>query len=220
MKRSTAYRVKMLSGGDSHQKKIEQGFCDAFDKGYSVVEIARCAGMKSAKYVHAGLAKNNKICKAKRGRLSGKIVVPPMFAGYLKVRELSFAQWCAGWVFDLAEAAVGVADLSSEYEPAIKRDFPSYYSKVSGLDRDDIDYDSGPGYGDKADFDVHIGWNGIVGYYTAEIKDLDLLVYGDSVREAFSLAFIRKNQLESLKRLESLPDLVGKDVDLSGFGDW
>lgn len=220
MNRSTAYRVKMLSGGDSHQKKIEHGFCDAFDKGYSVVEIARCAGMKSAKYVHAILAKNDKIRKAKRGRLSSKIVVPSVFAGFLKVRELSFAQWCAGWGFDPVEAAVGVAGLGGEYESAVKRDFPSYYSKVSGLDRDDIDYDSGPEYGEKADFDVHIGWDGIVGCYTAEIKDLDLLVYGDSVREAFSLAFIRKNQLDSLKRLESLPNLFGENVDLSAFGDW
>ena len=77
MNRSTAYRVKMLSGGDSHQKKIEQGFCDAFDKGYSVVEIARCAGMKSAKYVHASLAKRDKICKAKRGRLSVRYPLSP-----------------------------------------------------------------------------------------------------------------------------------------------
>lgn len=214
------YKFMMLSGGDSHQKKIEQGFCDAFDKGYSVIEIARCAGMKSAKYVHAILTKCDKICKAKRGRLSCKIVVPPVFAGFLKVRELSFAQWCAGWVFDPAGAAVGVTELKGEYESAVKRDFPLYFSKVSGLDSADIDYESGPEYGPKACFDVHIDWDGVVGCYTAEIKDLDLLVYGDSAREAFSLAFIRKNQLESLKRLESLPDLVSKDVDLSGFGDW
>jgi hypothetical protein len=220
MNKAVAYRMKMLSGGDSHQKKIEQGFCDAFDKGYSVVEIARCAGLKSAKYVHEILVKNDKICKAKRGRLSSKIVVPPVFASFLKVRELSFAQWCSGWFFGLHEASVGVAELDGEYGSAVKRDFPRYFSKVSGLDTPDIDFEPGPEYGDKADFDVHIGWDGIVGCYTAEIKDLDLRVYGDSVRDAFSLALIRKNQLDALKRLETLPNLCAKDVDLSAFGDW
>ena len=220
MKRGLAYRMKMLSGGNSHQNKIEQGFCDAFNKGYSVIEITRSAGLKSAKYVHAVLAKRDMICKAKRGRQSSKIVVPPMFAGFLKVRELSFAQWCAGWVFDPAEAAVGVMELKGGYNSAVKRDFPRYYSKVMGLDVGDLDFESGPEYGPRAGFDMHIDWDGILGCYSAEIKELDLLVYGDSERAAVHLALIRRNQLISLKRLESLPDLNGAGVDLTGFGEW
>ena len=214
------YKFIMLSGGDSHQNKIEQGYCDAFNKGYSVIEITRSAGLKSAKYVHAVLAKRDMICKAKRGRQSSKIVVPPMFAGFLKVRELSFAQWCAGWVFDPVEAAVGVMELKGGYNSAVKRDFPRYYSKVMGLDMGDLDFESGPEYGPGADFEVRIKWDGILGCYSAEIKELDLLVYGDSERAAVHLALIRRNQLISLKRLESLPDLNGAGVDLTGFGEW
>lgn len=220
MKRGLAYRMKMLSGGDAHQNKIEQGFCDAYRKGYSVVEIARSAGLKSAKYVHAALVKRDMIYKAKRGRQSSKIVVPPVFAGFLKVRELSFAQWCAGWVFDPAEAVTGVVELKGGYDTAVKRDFPRYYSKVMGLDIGDLDFESGPKHGPRADFDVRIDWDGIIGCYSTEIKELDLLVYGDSERAAVHLALIRRNQLISLNRLESLPDLNGVGVDMTGFGEW
>ena len=220
MSRAMAYKMKMLSGGDSHQEKVEQGFCDAFQKGYSVVEIARSAGLRSAKFVHTILVKKDQIGKAQRGRQSSKIMLPDAFAGFLKVREISFAQWCAGWAFNPVEAAAGVAALDGIYGVAVKRDFPRYYSKVMGSDMGDLDFESGPEYGPKASFDIHVDWDGILGCYSAEIKELDLLVYGDSERSAIHLLLIRRNQLMSLKRLESLPDLNGAGVDMTGFDDW
>lgn len=205
-KAKTAYKHKILSGGDAHTRRMEQCFGDAFQKGYSVVEIARVAGSKSAKYIHAALVKNGLIPSSKPGRQAKGIVLPDAFSAQLKIRELSFAQWCSGWAFEIEEAASGIAQKSVPVLNAIKRDFPSFYSTLTGA-VDNV-FASGSSF-ERHKFTVEFDFDGIEGCFTAKIEELGILTYGGSYQNALHLAIMQKKDLTAMARIESLPVVYG-----------
>lgn len=207
------YKFKMLSGDIDHQNKLEQCFVDAFKKGYSVVQITRLAGIKSAKYVHAALVKRGCVLKGKPGRQSGKIELPEGFAAALKIRELSFAQWCAGWAFEPAEIAAELENPSPGLQGALKRDFPGYYSKLTGIKAEEVE---GPDF-EQLEFDAHFGWDGALGCYTCEISELGIKTYGDNWTQAFYLLNKQRLGCVTMRRLEQAPSL--KNVGENEF-DW
>lgn len=204
----SAYKFKALSGGEAHDVNVEQGFVNAFHKGYSVLEIARVAGMKSGKYIHSALVKNGHIPSAKPGKQSKQIELPEAFTGQLKARSLSFAQWCVGWSFTLEEAVEGVRQLTGPVGAAVKRDFPHYFAKSTGASVDD--YASGPPF-ERQNFSVKFDWDGGEGCYKAEITDLNVCAYGDSYQSALYLALIQRKDLMVLERLKDLPNLTGTE---------
>lgn len=209
-----SYKFKALSGGNDHLEKVEQCFVESFKKGYSVVQITRIAGMRSAKYVHAALVKRGCVGKGKPGRQSGKIDLPEGFVAVLKIRGLSFAQWCAGWAFEPTEIAAELENPSPGLQGALTRDFPSYYSKLTGIKVEEI------AVGDEFEsyeFDAHFGWDGALGCYTCEISELGIKTYGDSWSYAFYLARMQRKDLMAIQRLEQAPSL--KNVKEGEF-DW
>jgi len=105
------FRRKSLSNGFELQEKAERCFADAYNKGYSVVEIATLCSMRTAKYVHLALVKNRLVPAAKPGRQPKTLDLPPDFEKELRKCGLTFAQWCAGWRFMPADAVAGLADL-------------------------------------------------------------------------------------------------------------
>lgn len=130
-----AYRYHVLSGHSSLFEQVESRICSAHRKGFSVVEITRIIGSRKADYAHAVLVKRGEIMPGKRGR-PAKGSIPGSIGLYLRKRSLSFAKWCAGWGFDLAEAASAiVAVCDGEVLEAVRRDFPGCYRKIRGLEK-------------------------------------------------------------------------------------
>lgn len=128
-----AYHYHVLSGHKQLFFRAENGICEAYRRGYSVVEITRVIGSKKADYVHSVLVKLKVIRQGRRGR-PAKGSIPSNFAPYLRKRSLSFSKWCAGWEFEIPEAAEAInAEHDSPIIEAIKRDFPGFYAKIRGL---------------------------------------------------------------------------------------
>jgi len=207
LSQKSAYRFKQLSGTEEHTDKLELCFVDAFQKGYSVIEIARIAGMKSAKYIHAALVKHGQVVGAKRGRQSKYIIIPDGLVAQLEIRQLSFAQWCAGWTLEQGVAASDINKGSGSSMEAIRRDFPSYYGKLTGAKVED--FVSGPPF-ERHNFSVNFDFDGIESGYKAEISELGICVYGNSYQAALHRALIQRRQQMALSRLKDLPYLTGK----------
>ena len=130
-----AYRYHVLSGHPALFEQFESRLCSAHRKGFSVVELTRIIGSRKADYPHAVLVKRGEIMPGKRGR-PGKGSIPASINLYLRKRSLSFAKWCAGWGFDLTEAAGAIMTVSEgEVLEAVRRDFPGCYRKIRGLEK-------------------------------------------------------------------------------------
>lgn len=206
LSQKSAYRFKQLSGVEEHTERLEQCFVVAFQKGYSVIEIARIAGMKSAKYIHAALVKHGQIMGAKRGRQSKYIIIPEGLVSQLEIRQLSFAQWCTGWSLEQGSAASEINKGAGLALESVRRDFPNYYSKLTGAKVED--FVSGPPF-ERHNFSVNFDFDGIESGYKAEIKELGICVYGNSYQAALHRALIQRRQQMALSRLEDLPYLTG-----------
>ncbi len=132
-KKQEAYYFQAKSGIDVLKAALADAHSEAYQKGYSVVEIARTSGSKTCRYIHAALVKSAMIPRAKTGCLP-KGLVPNGMAPYLSTRGLTFAKWVAGR--GLKPETV-LQDVIAGHGPgleAIRIDFPGLYKKLTGAD--------------------------------------------------------------------------------------
>ena len=120
---ASAYHFLVLSGINKAEEEVQAAYAEAFQKGYSVVEIARIAGVKAGSYIHATLVQQGLIQAGKAGRRKAG-TTPAVMEKYLAARGLSWAKWCAGWGLAEDEAFKQVQAGSGAAIEAIKRDFP------------------------------------------------------------------------------------------------
>lgn len=207
--KNVAFKFKQLTG-DTYKQAIVEGYVQAFQKGYSVVEIARVAGVKSAKYVHAALVANGNITKGKPGR-QPKGSLPTKMKIHLTTRGLSFSQWCAGWSFDQLEVKKEVDEKSGAAMAAIKIDFPSYYKLLTGMVVDDF---VRPGPFKKQIYSAQIGWDEKEKYYKAVILPTGSVGYGEDLQGALKSAQYGAWTHEVSERLKALPDKKDNEREL------
>lgn len=209
LSKSVAFKFKQLTG-DTYKKTMVDGYVQAFQKGYSVVEIARVAGMKSAKYVHAALVANGYITKGKPGR-QPKGSLPTKMKIHLTTRGLSFSQWCAGWGFDQLEVKKEVDEKSGTAMAAIKVDFPSYYKLLTGMVIDDF---VRPGPFKKQIYSAQICWDKNEMCYRAEILPIGTVGYGEDLQGALKSAQYGIWTHEVSERLKALPNKKDNEREL------
>jgi hypothetical protein len=202
-----AYKFMVNSNGEEHKIKIERGFIEAFQKGYSPVEIARVAGSKSAKYIHSVLVRSGLIMSGKPGRRSKKIVLPEALEAVLKIRELSLSQWCAGWGLSEEEVMEGIEKRTGGAVDAFRRDFPKFYCELTGS-QEDVDFVTGPEFSTSG-FYVYFCVDKDIDCHCAEIKELGIRACSDSYQGAFYTALTQRKQIIALSRLETLPNILG-----------
>jgi len=202
MANTYTYRQKLLSKGFDLQKKAENCFVDAYNKGYSVVEIATICSMKTARYPHLALVKNKLIPAGKPGRQPKRIDLPDGLAKELRKCGLTFAQWCAGRRFTPDEAAAGLADRRSKVWDMVKSDFPWFYRDATGINVANYAEKQ-----EKEDFEVvlKLSWSGLKKCYVAEIEDMGVEAVGKTPQEAVYHAFAQRKLLHEINILENLP---------------
>lgn len=202
LSKNAAFIFKKLKGGDEPKIAVEQAYVVAYQKGYSTVEIARLAGIKSAKYIHASLVKNGAISSGKPGR-QPKGSIPTKMRIHLTTRGLTFSQWCAGWQFDQVEVKKEVDERSGAAMAAIKCDFPGYYKLLTGVVVDDY---VKPVKFEKHTYSVTINWDLSESCYRAEIMPVGAVGYGPSLQEALKGAQVGIWIADICQRLVDLPD--------------
>jgi hypothetical protein len=195
-----AYHYHILSGHPAHFDQVESRICAAHRKGFSVVEITRIIGSRKADYPHAVLVKRGEIMPGKRGR-PAKGSVPDSIAIYLRKRSLSFAKWCAGWGFDLTEAATAIRSVSDGVVlDALRRDFPGCYRKIKGLDKH-APYVRPPNC-PSPKLEATVIWDDRAGCYRAEhLENRQVRGYGLSMEEAVKNLKVSHNFRLMLVRL-------------------
>lgn len=203
MSKKAAYKFKFLSGEIDPKQHIDQVYVSAFQKGYSVVEIARLGGFKSASYVHAALVKKGILASAKPGP-QAKGTIPTKMRIHLTTRGLTFAQWCAGWGFDQAEVKKEVDELNGMAMAAIKQDFPSYYKLLTGVMVDDYAKPVAQFVMKKSS--VSITWDVSKGCYRAEILPQRSVGYGPNLQAALKAGQVGAWTIEVARRLVNLPN--------------
>jgi len=201
-----AFKFMINSGGEKHRKKVELGFINAFNKGYSPIEITRIAGAKSAKYIHSVLVKSGLVLSGKPGRQSKKLVLPESLEAVLRIRGLSFAQWRTGWGLEEHEVIEGIESREGKAVDAFRRDFPKFYCELTGS-KELVEVASGPEY-ESPVFVVDYSWDKNLDAYCAEIKAMGIRTYGETYQSAFYTALMQRKDLIALSRLETLPSIL------------
>jgi len=208
LSKKLAYRFKQLAG-DTYKQAMVEGYVQTFKKGYSVVEIARVTGAKSAKFIHAALVANGSISKGKPGRQPiGSL--PTKMKIHLTKRGLSFSQWCAGWGFDQAEVKREVDQKSGAAMAAIKVDFPKYYKLLTGMVVDDF---VRPGPFKKQLYSAQMSWDEKEKCYRAEIFPTGAVGYGEDLQGALKSAQYGAWAHEVIERLKALPDKTENEME-------
>ena len=199
MGKKKAYRFKKIAEDNGFENKVEQGYVEAFKKGYSAVEITRIVGVKSTKFIHAILVRNGLIKPGKPGRQI-KGTIPDGMEAHLKIRGISFSQWCAEWSMDQNEAFDDINNRSGMAMAAIRVDFPKFYEILTGCECDDF---VRPEPFEKHKITARIEWLPAEGYYKAEILD-GFMGYGDDTYSALRMAQSNFRGHLTIKRLENL----------------
>lgn len=195
-----AYRYHVLSGHPPLFEEFESRLCTAHRKGFSVVELTRIIGSRKADYPHAVLVKRGEIMPGKRGR-PAKGSIPASMNPYLRKRSLSFAKWCAGWGFDLAEAARAINEVKDgEVLEAVRRDFPGCYRKIRRLEKH-APYVRAPDC-PSPKLEANIIWDEKEFCYRAEqLENRQVRGYGFSMEEAVKSLKVSHNFRLMLARL-------------------
>lgn len=196
-----------LEKSNASKLKDELGsvYAETFQKGYSVVEIARYTGTKTCRYIHASLVKQGMIIKAKTGKLP-KGLVPEGMAPYLSTRGLTFAKWVSGRGLDAKSVLRDVNSGKGPALEAIRIDFPGLYQKLTGADAF---------WERSADLplietvrqNIIVTWDDTYNCYRCTICGLDFIGYGNSPAAALSLALWGYRAAETIRRLQMLPDI-------------
>jgi len=203
MHKKTAYKFMSLSNVIKSNEQVEKAYIEAFHKGYSVVELARVVGVKSAKYIHAILVKNGEIVGGKRGPLK-RGILPEGFGLFLASRSLSYNQWCAGWGFEPRTAATEIAATAGPAMAAIKRDFPGYYKRLTGIVV--TDFARGPAF-ERSRPEIVLTWSEDEACYRADIRASGIVGFGPDYLSALKSALCNHNNRVTIKRLDVLPNL-------------
>ena len=209
MKKSTSKNEAcyFLTKSNAIKLKEELGiaYSEAFQKGYSVVEIARYSGSKTCKYIHAHLVKQGMISKAKTGPLP-KGLVPESMAPYLSTRGLTFAKWVSGRGLDPKNV---LKDIESRKGPAlesIRVDFPGFYKKQTGADANLTRTTDLPLI-ETVQQNIIVNWDDANNCYRCTVEGFDFTGYGNSPAAALSLALWWYRGAETIRRLSLLPDI-------------
>lgn len=203
--KQATYYFQEKSGIYALKEAMAEAYGEAYQKGYSVVEIARFAGSKTCRYIHACLVKSGMITKAKTGRLP-KGLVPAGMAPYLSTRGLTFAQWVAGRYMTPNEVLRDVLARSGPGLEAIRLDFPGLYKKLTGADA------CLPAAPDLPPLDyirqyIIITWDDVHNCYRCQVEGHDFTGYGNTPAAALSLALWLYRGYETIRRLSRLPDI-------------
>jgi len=204
-KKQEAYYFQAKSGIDVLKAALADAHSEAYQKGYSVVEIARTSGSKTCRYIHAALVKSAMIPRAKTGCLP-KGLVPNGMAPYLSTRGLTFAKWVAGR--GLKPETV-LQDVIAGHGPgleAIRIDFPGLYKKLTGADAclpPVPDLPPLEAIGKK----IIITWDDGHDCYRCTVEGHDFAGYGNKPADALSLGLWLYRGYETIQRLSHLPDI-------------
>lgn len=203
MSKKSAYKFMTLSGTAEQQEKVDTAYVLAFQKGYSVVEMARVIGVKSASYIHATLVKRGEIPRGKSGKQK-KNQMPKGFGLYLYARSITYAQWCAGWHFDQEAVATEVLAGAGPAMAAIKRDFPGFYTQLTGIPVKD--FAKGPPFVASRP-EIRLSWDEHEDCFKAEIPVMGVICYESNYQNALRAILNRHRNQITIQRLEALPAL-------------
>ncbi len=110
--------------------------CEAFESGFSLMEIARITGGTRAEFFYSILRNSGLVASMPRGR-SPKVDLPEQIALVFKQKGLSFPKWCHVWGFNTEVARLALQvdepdndDKTYEIHRAFRRDFPDRYSYI------------------------------------------------------------------------------------------
>lgn len=200
-----------ISGVSKMREDVMDAFADAYQRGYSVVELARLTGSKSCKWIHSYLVKRGVIMGAKRGPLV-RGLVPAGMGPYLSNRGLTFAKWCAGRGFDLRTVLSDIDNQKSGVLEAIGLDFPGLYKKMVGADP--------PTSVDIPDMEklevirdqIVVSWDDDKSCYRCVIGESECVAFDQTPSAALNTAMWLHRGVKTIRRLRSLPDIRAERV--------
>jgi len=196
-----------LSGQDKLRVDVAAAYVEAYQKGYSVVELTRMSGTKSARYVHSILVADGKIPKTKPGREKVGIT-PKELLPSLRARGLTFTLWCAGWYFEPHVASQEIAERSGRAFDAVRRDFPAYYERVTKTQRNILEYlEQAPG-AIRTDW-LCIEYDPAVGCFKTFTGPDGVKGYGKNHVESLKMFLRCSKSLATIKKLNELPNILG-----------
>lgn len=187
------------------KEELGAAYAEAFQKGYSVVEIARITGSKTCKYIHTHLVKLGMISRAKSGKLPHGLV-PEGMAPYLSTRGLTFAKWVAGRGLDAKSVLEDVRAGKGDGLEAIRVDFPGLYKKLTGADACLETVADLPPLETIQD-DIVIRWDADHNCYCCTVNGFDFAGYGNNPAGALSVGLWWYRGAETIRRLKMLPDI-------------
>jgi len=114
------------------EELLNSRIIDAYQRGYSVIEITRALRKTSIDFVYDLLRDTGKILVMERSQYRCQYDIDPRLAAACRRKGFSFGRWCLGWKFDpfvaLAELKSAPDDTNeSAVHVALKRDFPEIY---------------------------------------------------------------------------------------------
>lgn len=214
MKRCTSKKQACYFLDKSNASKLKDElaitYSETFQKGYSVVEIARYSGSKTCKYIHAHLVKQGMIPKAKTGPLP-KGLVPGGMAPYLSTRGLTFAKWVTGLGLDAKNVLLDIEAGKGPALEAIRVDFPGFYNKLTGADAGlERAVDLPPL--ETVRQNIIVTWDETENCYRCTVDGFDFIGYGNTPAGALSLGLWWYRGAETIRRLLMLPDIRERRV--------
>lgn len=114
------------------EELLNSRIIDAYQRGYSVIEITRALRKTSIDFVYDLLRDTGKILVMERSQYRRQYDIDPRLAAACRRKGFSFGRWCLGWKLD---PFVAIAELKSAPDDtnessthvALKRDFPEIY---------------------------------------------------------------------------------------------
>lgn len=196
-----------LSGLDKLREEVVVTYVETFQKGYSVIELTRISGTRSARYVHSVLVAHGKIPKTRPGREKSGIT-PKELLPSLKARGLTFSLWCAGWYFDPQVASREIIEKNGQAFDAVKRDFPTYYERVTKTKKNIIEYlEQAPEAAEPDRFIVE--YEPAKGCFKTFTDPDGVKGYGKNPVESLKMFLRCSKSLATIKKLNELPNILG-----------
>jgi hypothetical protein len=209
MKKSTSRNEACYFLAKSNALKLKEelgiAYAETFQKGYSVVEIARYTGTKTCKYIHAHLVKQGMIPKSKTGPLP-KGLVPGGMGPYLSNRGLTFSKWVSGRGLDPKNVLRDIEARKNPTLESIRVDFPGFYKKLTGADAN-LERTTDLPPIETIRKNIIVIWDDVHNCYRCTVEGFDFEGYGNSPAEALSLALWWYRGVETIRRLSLLPDI-------------
>ena len=195
------------------EELLNSRIIDAYQRGYSVIEITRALRKTSIDFVYDLLRDTGNILVMERSQYRRQYDIDPRLAAACRRKGFSFGRWCLGWKFDpfeaLAELKSAPDDTNeSAIHVALKRDFPEIY--LSMYEGAKIKKEKKGRYRAKPD-SLMVEWNSERKTFVATVPERpDIEASGKNWDDAyFALKSVYK-QYEYLMRLDGLVKLQDK----------